>query len=116
MIEVVGPVYKDGQGFSKVQYPPRLIPKRQWDNPQSRADLINLGVMLADDINEPSPEVAKRGPGRPSTVQKQLDALAKELADVKAKNEALLAAQPVQTNATNVSTTNDPAPDAPEQA
>jgi len=103
-VTVVGPTVKQPGGGIKFTQGPREIPARLWENPSSRADLVNAGIRLASDISEPSfNEPVKRGPGRPSTRQKQIDDLAQQMAAIKAENEALKA----KLEATN--TTNDPA-------
>lgn len=87
MISVSGPSIRRPDGTIKEALPPRLIPKRQWENPASRAALVAAGIRPSD---EPFiPEGDKRGPGRPSTVQKQLNELQKELEKLREENAAL---------------------------
>jgi len=97
-VTIVGPTVKNPDGSVKFTQGPREIPARVWEHPQSRVDLINGGMRLASDINEPSFDApVKRGPGRPSTTQKQLIALQAEIEKIKAENEALK----VKNNVTN---------------
>lgn len=89
MVTVVGPSYRQPDGSVRHSLPPREIPKRQWDNPVSRQALVDAGIRLEGEIFQPSEE--KRGPGRPTTVHKQLNELRSELEKLKAENESLKA-------------------------
>lgn len=80
-IEIIGPVYKDAEGFAKVNYEPRKIPKRLWENPEHRKDLIQAGMRRAEDINEPA--LSERR-GRKSNAEKEVEKLRAELAAMKA--------------------------------
>lgn len=85
---VIGPFYKDAEGFTKVNYEPRPIPERLWQNAEHRRDLIQAGVMLYDDLNKPPLEDNPKK-GRPTNEAKAL----KEALERIAKLEAEVAAK-----------------------
>ena len=92
MIEMIGPTYKDAEGFTKAQYPPRLIPKRLWDNPDHRKDLINAGLRPVNEIMEPAKEeVIRSKVGRPTREAQQLKSAMQDIEDLKALVASLTA-------------------------
>ena len=111
MVDIVGPFYKDAEGFTKVQYPPRKVPKRMWDNPEHRKDLVQGGMRLADDINTPSPDEGPKK-GRPTNEAKALKEAQEKLAAMEERMAAMEAAAKPTTEVTKSAITTKPSADA----
>lgn len=93
-ITVIGPSARNPDGTVKFTHGPREIPRRQWENPDSRTALVAIGIRPLDETLAPSEE--KRGPGRPSTTAKALKEANAQIEELRAEMEILKSKQPTK--------------------